>query len=65
MKDVISLGIGEPDFHPQANPGGRRPLAWAGETHYTTNAGKLELRQAVSNHLKNALRGAYDPTDEF
>ena len=49
MKDVISLGIGEPDF---TTP---KPILEAGirslqngETHYTSNWGKLELRQAIA-----------------
>ncbi len=53
MKDVISLGIGEPDF---TTP---RPILEAGlrslengETHYTSNHGKLELRQGIANNLK-------------
>ncbi len=52
MKDVISLGIGEPDFTtPQPIlEAGIRSLQ-NGETHYTSNWGKLELRQAISEHL--------------
>ena len=53
MKDVISLGIGEPDF---ATP---EPVIQAGiealrrgETHYTSNHGLLVLRQAISDRLK-------------
>ena len=54
MKDVISLGIGEPDFTTPKPilEAGIRSLQ-AGETHYTSNAGKLELRQAVAAKLKN------------
>src|SRR5687768_17540169 len=45
MKDVISLGIGEPDFvtpKPILEAGVRS--LQSGETHYTSNNGKLELR---------------------
>src|SRR3989304_5366494 len=52
MKDVISLGIGEPDF---ITP---KPILDAGiqslqngETHYTSNWGKMELRQAIADNL--------------
>ena len=45
MKDVISLGIGEPDFTTPKPilEAGVRSLQ-QGETHYTSNSGKLELR---------------------
>lgn len=66
MKDVISLGVGEPDFttpKPILDAGVRS--LWAGETHYTSNAGKLELRQAVSDHLKKLYKVTYDPIHEI
>jgi aminotransferase len=52
MKDIISLGIGEPDFDtpkPIVEAGVRSLLS--GETHYTSNVGVLELRQMLSAHL--------------
>ena len=65
MKDVISLGIGEPDFVTPA------PILEAGvaslrrgETAYTSNSGTLELRQAVSQHLKRLYGVEYHPEDE-
>lgn len=65
MKDVISLGIGEPDFvTPQPIiEAGIRSLH-QGETHYTSNAGILELRQAVSAHLNRRYGVSYDPIHE-
>jgi aminotransferase len=65
MKDVISLGIGEPDF---VTPGpiiqaGIQAL-YAGETHYTSNAGLLELRQAITDHIRNTYNVEYDPRTE-
>jgi aminotransferase len=66
MKDVISLGIGEPDFitpKPILEAGVRS--LQAGETHYTSNAGKLELRQAISDHLKKLYNVTYDPIHEI
>ncbi len=66
MKDVISLGIGEPDF---TTP---RPILDAGirslqngETHYTSNAGILELRQALSEHIERLYGVHYDPATEI
>jgi aminotransferase len=46
MKEVISLGIGEPDFTtpPRILQAGIESLQ-RGETHYTSNAGILELRR--------------------
>jgi aminotransferase len=66
MKDVISLGVGEPDFTTPKPilEAGVRSLR-AGETHYTSNAGKLELRQAVSDHLKKRYDAHYDPVREI
>ena len=66
MKDVISLGIGEPDFD-TPNPilqAGIQSLQ-AGQTHYTSNAGLLELRQALSEHLQNRYQVQYDPVTEL
>jgi aminotransferase len=65
MEDVISLGIGEPDFDTPA------PIVEAGVaalrsggTHYTSNAGLIELRQAIAAHLHRRYGQAYDPGDE-
>ena len=66
MKDVISLGIGEPDFSTPA------PILEAGirslknqETHYTSNAGILEVRQALAAHLEELYGVSYDPATEI
>jgi aminotransferase len=66
MKDVISLGIGEPDFTTPEPilEAGIRSLR-AGETHYTSNSGKLELRQAVAGNLKRLYGVSYDPVNEI
>jgi len=66
MKDVISLGIGEPDFTtPQPIlEAGIRSLQM-GETHYTSNHGKLELRQGISANLQRLYGVRYDPVDEM
>ena len=66
MKDVISLGIGEPDF---VTP---KPILQAGidslqrgETAYTSNSGTAELRTALSQHLNKLYKVQYDPADEI
>ena len=66
MDDVISLGIGEPDFT-TPDPilaAGIRSLQ-KGETHYTSNAGILELRRALSKHLFKLYGVEYDPQTEI
>ncbi len=65
MQDVISLGIGEPDF---VTPepilkAGTRSLE-AGDTHYTSNSGILELRQAIAANLKQLYGVEYEPRSE-
>ena len=66
MKDVISLGIGEPDFTTPAPilEAGIRSLQ-QGETHYTSNWGKIELRQAIADNLKNLYGVSYNPANEI
>jgi aminotransferase len=64
MQDVISLGIGEPDFDtpPGIIRAGVRSLE-AGQTHYTSNVGILSLRQALAQHLQSLYAVSYDPAD--
>jgi aminotransferase len=66
MQDVISLGIGEPDFTTPEPilQAGLRSLQ-RGETHYTSNHGKLQLRQALSAHLQRLYGVRYDPLEEM
>lgn len=66
MKDVISLGIGEPDFDtpPSVIEAGIQALR-NGQTHYTSNAGILELRQALAAHLERLYGVSYDPQTEI
>ncbi len=66
MKDVISLGIGEPDFTTPKPilEAGIRSLQ-AGETHYTSNSGRLELRQGITAHLQALYGVKYDPVNEI
>ena len=65
MKDVISLGIGEPDFTTPKPilDAGIRSLQ-NGETHYTSNHGKAELRQGIADNLQKLYKVKYDPANE-
>jgi len=66
MPDVISLGIGEPDFvTPQPMLEAGIQSLKSGETAYTSNAGVLELRQAISAHLEKKYGVSYDPVSEI
>jgi aminotransferase len=66
MKDVISLGIGEPDFTtpPPILEAGIRSLR-AGETHYTSNSGKIELRKSLSEKWEQLYGVSYHPEKEI
>jgi aminotransferase len=66
MDDVISLGVGEPDFDTPADivEAGVASLM-RGRTHYTSNYGTLELRRALAAHLDGRYGVRYDPTTEI
>ena len=66
MEDVISLGIGEPDFVTPSPiiKAGIKALKH-GETHYTSNAGLFKLREAIANHLNNLYQVTYEPGSEI
>lgn len=66
MKDVISLGIGEPDFiTPEPILKAGMDSLRRGETQYTSNSGILELRQSVSRHLQKLYGVQYDAESEL
>ena len=66
MEDVISLGVGEPDF---VTPWNIREAAILsleqGYTSYTANAGLLELREEISNYLERRFKVSYDPKNQI
>lgn len=66
MEDVISLGVGEPDFVTPWNviEAGIYSLE-KGETHYSSNAGFIELRKEISNYLNRRFNLNYNPNDEI
>ncbi len=66
MDDVISLGIGEPDFiTPEPVLAAGIQSLERGETHYTSNSGIYELREALSTHLKRLYGVSYDPETQL
>ncbi len=66
MKDAISLGVGEPDFVTPWNirEAGIYSLE-QGHTHYSSNAGFIELRIEISKYLKKKYNLAYNVDDEI
>ncbi len=64
--DVISLGVGEPDF---ATPWHIREAAIfsleKGQTSYTSNLGLLTLRQEIAKYVENLFKVSYDPASEI
>jgi aminotransferase len=67
MPDVISLGIGEPDF---ATPA---PIVEAGfnavykkeSVGYTANSGLMDLREEIASHLEKLYGVSYNPNTEI
>ena len=66
MKDVISLGVGEPDF---VTPWHIREAAIyaleRGRTTYTSNLGLLKLREAIAVSLQKHFQVSYDPKNQI
>lgn len=65
-KDVLSLTVGEPDFQ---TPWHIREAAIRslekGKTHYTSNSGLIELREAISSYLSRRFELSYDAKSEI
>lgn len=66
MEGAISLGVGEPDF---VTPWHVREACIysleSGNTSYTSNRGMPELRDCISEHMKEDLGLDYDPAEEI
>ncbi len=64
--DVISLGVGEPDF---STPWHIREAAIfsleKGQTSYTSNLGLLSLRQEIATYVEQLFKVSYDPASEI
>jgi aminotransferase len=66
QSDVISLGVGEPDFSAPWHI--REAAIFAlerGKTSYTSNFGLLKLREAISRYVEKHFGPAYEPDDEI
>ncbi|MWC28995.1 aminotransferase class I/II-fold pyridoxal phosphate-dependent enzyme [Paenibacillus sp. MMS18-CY102] len=65
-KDIITLGVGEPDF---VTPWHVRDACVAslemGKTQYTSNAGMPELRDAIASYLSGRFQVNYNASDEI
>ncbi|MCX6697616.1 MAG: aminotransferase class I/II-fold pyridoxal phosphate-dependent enzyme, partial [Methanoregula sp.] len=66
MEDVISLGVGEPDFRTPWNicESGIYSIE-QGVTSYTSNKGLLPLRETLSRHLRERYNLKYNSDDEI
>jgi len=65
MDNIISLGVGEPDY---TTPWNVREASIhsleRGVTSYTANAGLIELREAIARYLEKRFQVSYDPENE-
>ncbi|SDO10012.1 aminotransferase [Alkalicoccus daliensis] len=65
MDNIISLGVGEPDY---TTPWNVREASIhsleRGMTSYTANAGLIELREAIASYMSSRFGVTYDPGDE-
>ncbi len=65
MEDVISLGIGEPDFVTPWNI--REEGIYSlekGYTNYSSNAGAIELRREICRYMERRFNLKYSPEEE-
>lgn len=65
-KDIITLGVGEPDFITPWHV--REACVYSlerGVTSYTSNAGTMELREAIARYLDDSFQVNYDPNNEI
>lgn len=66
LENVISLGVGEPDFY---TPWPIRRAAVValerGKTFYTANSGLIKLRNSISNYTEKRTGIKYDPEEEI
>ena len=66
MENVISLGVGEPDFPTpwQVRSAGIRSLEQS-RTRYTSNAGMVTLREEIAKFMNRKYHLSYDPQGEI
>ena len=65
MQDVISLGVGEPDFVTPAHViDAAKASLDRGKTGYTSNRGLIELRERIAHETATRYGATYDPVSE-
>ena len=65
-KGVVSLGVGEPDFDTSWHISRAAITSIEdGGTHYTSNLGTVELREAIARYLKRRFGASFDPGREI
>lgn len=65
MEDVVTLGIGEPNFTtPDHITSKGVESMQRGSTAYTSNAGMIELRRAIAAYVNRLYGVEYDPEEE-
>ena len=65
-KEVISLGVGEPDFNtPWCASEGAIKSIQKGMTHYTSNSGLPALREQIARYLKTRFDVSYEADKEI
>ena len=66
MEDVITLGVGQPDFPvPEIVREAELAATEDGHLPYTANAGTMELREAISGYLSRRFDLHYEPENEL
>ena len=66
IEDVISLGVGEPDFDTPWHIRDEGIYALEkGRTFYTSNSGLKDLREEISNYIKRTQNISYNPNNEI
>lgn len=66
MNDVVSLGVGEPDFvTPWPMISAAIDSMEMGKTSYTSNMGLLSLRQEISKYLIKHIGAEYNPDNQI
>lgn len=65
-EDIVSLGVGEPDFStPMKFCAPAIEAIKKGKTSYTSNYGLIELREAIGDYLKRRFNVSYKPAGEM
>ncbi|MNO48587.1 putative N-acetyl-LL-diaminopimelate aminotransferase [compost metagenome] len=65
-EDIISLGVGEPDFvTPEHVRAACIRALNDGKTMYTPNSGLLDLREEIASYLHTSFNLRYEPTNEI